>query len=185
MGRRNDDDDRHGDASDADFAHEVGPVQPLKSSRRTDSRPPPPRPIPAQRQRDDREVMETLLHPDSDDWSFETGDELLWLRRGARPNVLTRLRRGRYAIQDSIDLHQMNETTARDVLLRFIAEAERRGLGCVRVVHGKGLRSRGRPKLRPMTGHVLRRHPAVLAFAPCRPIDGGTGATQVLLRRRR
>jgi DNA-nicking Smr family endonuclease len=60
----------------------------------------------------------------------------------------------------------------------------RRGLGCIRVVHGKGLRSRTIPKLKLMTNRLLRRHPAVVAFASCRPADGGTGAVVVLLKSR-
>ena len=102
--------------------------------------------------------------------------------REHRPQrLLRRLRGGFYSTADSIDLHQMSEKTAREVLLRFLAQAGRQRLGCVRIVHGKGLRSRGRPKLKQMTNHVLRRHPAVLAFASCRAVEGGTGAVNVLI----
>ena len=36
-----------------------------------------------------------------------------------------------------------------------------------------------------MTNRVLRKHPRVIAFASCRPVDGGTGATDVLLLKTR
>jgi DNA-nicking Smr family endonuclease len=54
----------------------------------------------------------------------------------------------------------------------------------VRIVHGKGLRSRNGPRLKRLASRLLSRHPAVLAFASCRPVDGGTGAVTVLLKKR-
>ena len=111
---------------------------------------------------------------------LETGEELLYLRPGYPQRLIRRLRRGHFSVADSIDLHQMSENVAREVLLQFLTDAVRRGYGCVRVVHGKGLRSRGLPKLKMMTNSVLRKHPAVIAFASCRPVDGGTGAVNVL-----
>ena len=97
---------------------------------------------------------------------------------------MTRLRRGRYSIGDSLDLHQMNEAVASQSLLNFIDRAAARGIGCVRIIHGKGLRSRNGPKLKLMTRRLLSRHRRVIAFASCRPVDGGTGAVNVLLKSR-
>jgi DNA-nicking Smr family endonuclease len=53
---------------------------------------------------------------------------------------------------------------------------------CVRIVHGKGLRSGAKgPVLRALVNRVLRRSAPVLAFASARQVDGGTGALYVLL----
>ena len=114
---------------------------------------------------------------------METGEELLFLRPGVQKRYLRRLRRGRYSIADSLDLHQMNEATAARVLKEFIEMAAAKRMGCVRIIHGKGLRSRNGPKLKIMTRRLLSRHPLVLAFASCRPVDGGTGAVSILLRK--
>lgn len=147
---------------------------------------PAPRRPPAralQQELDDREVLRELLsHGDPEE--HETGEELLYLRPGYQPGLLRRLRRGHYSIADTIDLHHMDVATARQVLLDFIERSLRGHRSCVRVVHGKGLRSRNLPKLKMMTGRELRRHPRVIAFASCRPVDGGTGATTVLLTAR-
>jgi DNA-nicking Smr family endonuclease len=78
----------------------------------------------------------------------------------------------------------MGVETAKQVLVDFIEQALNRGAGCVRIIHGKGLRSRNLPLLKIMTKHTLRKHPRVVAFASCRPVDGGTGATNVLLSSR-
>jgi DNA-nicking Smr family endonuclease len=52
----------------------------------------------------------------------------------------------------------------------------------VRVVHGKGLRSRGRePVLKGRIRRLLMRRDDVLAFVEPRAIHGGGGAVVVLL----
>jgi DNA-nicking Smr family endonuclease len=54
----------------------------------------------------------------------------------------------------------------------------------VRIVHGKGLRSRATgPVLKALTDRLLRRRDDVIAFASARPALGGTGAVVVLLKR--
>lgn len=164
------------------FKSAMSGVTPLRPQNRLEQRPPAPQPAPTQTQRDEAEVLTELLDPVEDYSILETGEELLYLRPGYPPRLLRRLRRGFFSTADSIDLHNMTEKTARDVLLRFLAEANRYGMGCVRIVHGKGLRSKGPPVLKLMTAKALRRHPAVIAFASCRPVAGGTGAVDVLLR---
>ena len=78
---------------------------------------------------------------------------------------------------------------AEALLARLLPEGERGeavlgDLPSLRVIHGKGLRSADLPKLKLMTASALRKHSGVIAFASCRPVDGGTGATDALLKRR-
>lgn len=164
---------------------EFDDVQPLNAVPRSDSKPPRPAPKPRQRQLDEKAVMAELLETPSDPAGFETGEELLFLRNGFQRRLLTRLRRGQYSISDSFDLHHMNEATASDAIMAFLDQSLDSGFGCVRIVHGKGLRSRNGPVLKLLTRRLLSRHPAVIAFASCKPSDGGTGAVSVLLRNRR
>jgi DNA-nicking Smr family endonuclease len=165
------------------FREAMADVKPLRPADRVE--PPARRPAARalQQELDDREVLRELLTP-GDPEEHETGEELLYLRPGYQPSLLRRLRRGHYSIADTIDLHHMDVATARQVLLDFIECSLRGQRSCIRVVHGKGLRSRNLPKLKLMTGRLLRRHPRVIAFASCRPVDGGTGATTVLLSAR-
>lgn len=164
-----------------DFRAAMSGVQPLRFDNRLVHPRQKPSPIPQQHRRDEASVLRELLQPLDGSEELETGEELLFLRPGYPPRLLRRLRRGHFSVADSIDLHQMSEAVATEVLLRFLADVARRGYGCVRIVHGKGLRSRGLPKLKQMTHRVLRKHPSVIAFASCRPVDGGTGAVNVLL----
>jgi len=165
------------------FREAMADVTPLRRPDRID---PAPRRTPAragQLEKDNREALKELLSQDGDH-ELETGEELLYLRPGYQSRVLRRLRRGHFSIADTVDLHHMDVATARGVLADFIERSVQRRMGCVRVIHGKGLRSPGRPRLKAMANHLLRRHPKVIAFASCRAVDGGTGATCVLLSAR-
>jgi len=104
-------------------------------------------------------------------------------RPDVRTQVLRRLRRGLYPIDDELDLHGLTQTAARDRLAEFIAFHRNAGHRCVRIIHGKGYRSGARgPILKIAVNSWLRRHGGVMAFTTARPIDGGTGAVYVLLR---
>jgi DNA-nicking Smr family endonuclease len=113
-----------------------------------------------------------------------TGEETLSFQRtGVRIQVMRRLRRGLYPIDDELDLHGLSQTAARDRLAEFIARSRDRGCRCVRIIHGKGYRSGARgPVLKTAVNHWLRRHLDVIAFVSARAIDGGAGAMYVLLR---
>jgi DNA-nicking Smr family endonuclease len=110
-------------------------------------------------------------------------------RVGLDPRVLTRLRRGEFAVQAHIDLHGMIQNAAKEALTTFIVESVRKGLRAVLVVHGRGRGSPGgRPVLKHATATWLSQRALsgyVLAFATARPSDGGAGAMYVLLRRER
>lgn len=76
----------------------------------------------------------------------------------------------------------MTASTAHTALHDFIADAQNRRLKCIRLIHGKGLRSNAGPVLKNMVHQALREHDATLAFTSCKPADGGSGAVDVLLR---
>ncbi|MBX3609233.1 MAG: Smr/MutS family protein [Hydrogenophaga sp.] len=166
------------------FQRAVGPVQPLAPHGRVEQFPPRPEPRPLQRERDEAAVMREAL---SDEFDVETllhTDELLSYRRpGLGPDVVRKLREGRWAIQAAIDLHGLRIDEAREALGRFVRESHQHGLRCVRVVHGKGLGSPGRTPV--LKGRVLRwlvQKKEVMAFVQARPAEGGAGALVVLLR---
>lgn len=119
-------------------------------------------------------------------YDLQPGDELIFRRAGVAATVLQRLRRGQYRIEAEIDLHGLTVKEATAQLGAYLREARTRELRCIRVIHGKGLRSGNRgPVLKNTVNALLRRADAVLAFASARPVAGGTGATLVLLARAR
>ncbi|MFW5926682.1 MAG: Smr/MutS family protein [Wenzhouxiangella sp.] len=167
------------------FREAVGPVRRVRSDRHHE-RPPPPRAVPLRRQSDEREVLEELANAPIDFSTAETGEEISFLSPGLQKRVLTRLRRGHWRIQDEIDLHHMNLEAARATIREFLDHAEREGFSCVKIIHGKGLRSGPEgPQLKRLTASLLSRHSRVAAFASAPPHDGGTGAVYILLKARR
>ena len=69
-----------------------------------------------------------------------------------------------------------------------LAEAVRNGERCLRIIHGRGHGSESGPVLKQALPGWLAEHPhgrQVLGFCCARDIEGGTGVTLVLLRRRR
>ncbi len=171
------------DAEDiALFRQAVGPVRRMEEQ---ESGPEKPRPAPRahMRQADEAAVAGDLLQDGHDPAVIEIGEELCYLRAGHSPRLLRRLRRGQFSIQGEVDLHHMNAQAARTSILELLEEAHAEGWRCVRIIHGKGLRSRpGGPVLKGLTDRILRRRSDVVAFASVRPAQGGTGAVVVLLR---
>jgi len=166
------------------FRDAVGQVRRLQS-RRDPSRPRPVHARPKMREADEREVLRELDSPLPLVEGLETGEEIGWLSPGLQQRVLIRLRRGHWSVQDEIDLHQMNVEAAGRSIRIFIEDSLAGGKRCVKIIHGKGLRSGpAGPRLKSVTARVLSRHPKVLAFASAPPTDGGTGAVYVLLKQR-
>lgn len=164
------------------FVEAMADVSPLGPQNRIDPIAKKPPAIARQRELDEKAALEETLHPISDPAELETGEELLFLRPGYQKRILRRLRRGQFSTADTIDLHHMDQATARQVLLDFIAHSVQSGFSCVRIIHGKGLRSKKEPLLKIMTNRILYRHSSVVAYASCRIVDGGTGAVDVLLK---
>ena len=174
------------DISDDDrelFRDAVEDVRRLKKGEPRVHDRPRPSAEPRQTEHSERSVRDELLTHDIDPDAFITGEEMSWLAPGLQTRVLKRLRRGHYSIGAEIDLHQMDVRTARSAVDDFLAESKRRDVRCVRIIHGKGLRSPdGEPVLKRLVAGLLVRRSDVVAFTSARPEDGGTGAVYALLK---
>lgn len=117
--------------------------------------------------------------------ALEAGDVLSYRRAEISPMLLKRLARGEYAAQEELDLHGLSARTAETLLREFLRDCRTHGLGCVRIVHGKGHNSEERlPVLKNLVDRVLRHRADVLAFHSPPAAQGGSGAVLVLLERR-
>ena len=143
-----------------------------------------PKPIAKQFIRDEKQALRDSL---SDDFypahELESGEELLYLRTGQSPDVLSKLRRGFWVVQAHIDLHGLISDEAREYVAEFLGSCKKRNIRCVRIVHGKGLGSRNRePVLKHKLRNWLMQKDEVIAYAQAKPEDGGSGAVIVLLK---
>lgn len=166
------------------FRRAMRDVQPLKRPLRVPPVRRSPRPHAKFARAERNAVLQESLGSGADLYDVQPGDELLFRRAGVPETVLRRLRRGTYRIESEIDLHGLTVNQATAQLSAFLRAARAREWRCVRVIHGKGLRSGTRgPVLKNTVNALLRRSGPVLAFASARPVAGGTGATLVLLAR--
>jgi DNA-nicking Smr family endonuclease len=160
----------------------VGPVQPVKARRRVPLRKPPPSPQARFTRADEQAVLRESLSGPPGEVGLETGEELSFRRPHVPLKVLKDLKRGKYSIQDELDLHGLTANEARIMLRGFMKDVLREGHRCVRIVHGKGLRSGpGGPVLKVKLNTWLPQWDQVLAFTTAPARDGGTGALYLLL----
>lgn len=139
-----------------------------------------PKPL-EQEQEPEREFTEHVADRD-----IETGDELLFSKPGLQKRVFQDLRRGHIQPEASIDLHGLRVREARPVLADFLQSCWDRRFRCVRIIHGKSRGSDGRqPVLKQKVNQWLPQWGEVLAYCSAPRWDGGTGATYVLLRRKK
>ena len=167
------------------FRDAIGDVEPIADDSRVEHQRDRPPPRARQRELDEAEVMRELATYDHDPAWVETGEELLYRAPGINLKTFNRLRRGSFSVEAALDLHAMNENAARRSVDTFLLDCAQQRRRCVKIIHGKGLRSKKRgPVLKQLVGRMLRYHSDVLAFASAPYYDGGTGAVYVLLRRR-
>lgn len=106
-----------------------------------------------------------------------------FLRSGMSRMTLRKLRRGRWPMQDTLDLHGFQSDAARKMLLVFLNEAMQHSLRFVCVIHGKGWQTGGKEGvLKSRVRHWLAQYSEVLAFCEAPQNAGGSGAVCVLLK---
>ena len=166
------------------FRDAVADVQPVRAPDKVMLEKPRPKPFPSQLLRDDREVLKEALSdplPGAED--FETSETSVFIRPGLPKNVARRLRNGYWSVRYELDLHGHTTDEARSELVEFIHRARHNGERCVRIIHGKGLRSQtGEPVLKQKVRHWLMQKDEILAFVEASPANGGSGAVIVLLK---
>ncbi|MGB1581414.1 MAG: Smr/MutS family protein, partial [Nevskiales bacterium] len=174
------------DGPDADtqlFRDLMRDTTPLPDTNRRHQRAVPPKPRARSLEQDEADVMAGLLDHEIDPENFSTGEELEYRRPGVQDRVMRKLRKGQFSVQAELDLHGLTVAQARAELAGFLLHCQREGLRCVRIIHGKGLRSGPRgPVLKSKVALWLSRRDDVLAYCSARPVDGGYGALCVLFR---
>jgi len=126
-----------------------------------------------------RESLSDLFEVDH---YLEEDPALNYSAPGVGNDVMKKLRKGHWPVQDQLDLHGMNRDQARDALGAFLTRAGQRNQRCVCVIHGRGFGSRGQePVLKSMV-HSWLVQTGVVAFCQARNHEGGEGALIVLLR---
>ena len=117
---------------------------------------------------------------DPSHWQEDAGAS--YAVKGSGPELLARLRNGKWPVQAFVDLHGMQRDQARTTLADFLRRSRLARLRCVCVIHGKGINSRDGAVLPEKVRSWLGQSELVQAFCPAQIQDGGAGALQVLLQ---
>jgi len=136
------------------------------------------------RSEDHFEVLKDIVYGKRKIRLSDTGEYREWTRTGTRKDLAKRLHQGDFSIQDYIDLHGLTLIEAEEALRKFLREAIAKQYSCVKVIHGRGLKSPKGPVLKEALTQWLQGpfRKLVLAYATAKDCDGGLGATYVLLK---
>jgi DNA-nicking Smr family endonuclease len=106
---------------------------------------------------------------------------------GINPLTMEKLRSSEFSIQKVLDLHGYTVTEAHALFGEFLRDAIQQGLNCIKIIHGRGLKSRDVPilkeKLKEWIVQAMHRR-WIVAFCSAKMREGGPGATYILLRGR-
>jgi DNA-nicking Smr family endonuclease len=140
-------------------------------------------PVPS-RKDDALDILKRIVKGETRMRLSDTAEYIAWVMPHMRRDIIEKLHRGDYAVQETIDLHGMTLVEAEEALSSFFREAIQRRLFCVKVIHGRGLRSPHGPVLKEALKRLLHRSFSkwVLAYATAKHCDGGLGATYIILR---
>ncbi len=102
------------------------------------------------------------------------------------PLTMEKLRNGEFSVQKVLDLHGYTASDAYVLFEEFLRDAVGAGLNCVKIIHGRGLKSKAGPvlkeKLKEWIVKAMHRK-WVVAFSSSKMCEGGPGATTILLKR--
>lgn len=116
----------------------------------------------------------------------DTQEYVEWTNPEHARIIKEQLQEGRFSVQATLDLHGCTVPEAEEELDAFLQSAFIKTLRCLKIIHGRGLRSLNGPRIkqaviRRLLGRYRKR---VIAFVSARQCDGGLGALYVLLQKR-
>jgi len=115
----------------------------------------------------------------------DTQEYVEWTNSDHHGKLTQRLHEGEFSVQACLDLHGYTVSEAETKLEVFLKNSLTQSLRCVKIIHGRGLRSVKGPQLKGavikrLSGHFRK---DVIAFVTARQCDGGLGALYVLLKK--
>ena len=114
----------------------------------------------------------------------DTQEYVEWINQDYRGAVTRKLHEGKFSVQDYLDLHGLCVEEAENAVGHFLKESRMKGHRCIKIIHGRGLRSPKGPVLKDALIKWLsgRHRKNIICFVTARQCDGGLGALYVLLR---
>jgi len=108
---------------------------------------------------------------------------LEWKQDGVQHAVFSKLRRGGYALEYELDLHQKTVKEAQQAVFKLFQQVRVKNWRCVLISYGKGERSATPGRLKSYVARWLIDHPDVIAYCSAQRNHGGVGSVYVLIRK--
>ena len=137
----------------------------------------------------DREALSVLCEIAEGRMSInlpDTQEYVEWTNPDYHGDLTQQMHEGHFSIQAFLDLHGYTVAEAEAQTEIFLKDSLARGLRCVKIIHGRGLRSIQGPQLKGAVVKKLsgRYRKFIMAYVTARQCDGGLGALYVLLRKK-
>ena len=167
------------------FREAMADVREIQEFRKIPLRKPLGKKLNSQRKDDSLEILRQIINRQKKIRLSDTGEYVEWVRPNIRKDIVQKLHSGHFSVQESIDLHGMTLEEAEEALSAFFQQSLKKTLFCVKVIHGRGLRSPKGPVLKEALMRWLQGsfRKWVLAYSTAKDCDGGLGATYIILRR--
>jgi DNA-nicking Smr family endonuclease len=114
----------------------------------------------------------------------DTQEYVEWVNEDFSGDITRLLHEGRFSVKDCLDLHGLSVEESEEEVEAFFREALKKRYQCVKIIHGRGLRSPRGPVLKETLIKRLsgKYRKYVVAFVTARQCDGGLGALYILLK---
>ena len=131
----------------------------------------------------DFSTLDTIDTPDITTDYVSQKAESTFYRFHVYRKQIKQLKQGGKIIQDTLDLHGLYQKDALEALQVFLSHCHDQQLSYVQIIHGKGNRSKDNiPVLKRLTLNWLQSQKSVTAYCPASISEGGSGATNVLIK---
>ncbi len=165
-----------------DDVQEIAEFRSLACAQRPDGN--GTRRLPRNLEREDIRILSEIAAGERPMHLPDTQEYVEWTNPDYHDTIVPMLHEGRFSVQAFLDLHGFTVAEAEAELDMFFEESFKKGRRCVKIIHGRGLRSVGGPVIKAAVVRRLsgrfRKH--IVAYVTARQCDGGLGALYVLLR---
>lgn len=153
---------------------------------RVANNPPPLEPAPAISPESERRMLEEILDERHGINTIDLPEYMEGYAEDINPLTMEKLRNGEFSVQKVLDLHGYTSEDAEALFEEFLKDSIRSNLRCIKVIHGRGLKSKAGPVLKEkLKGWIMRamHRKWITAFSNAPMKEGGPGATNILLKK--
>ena len=153
---------------------------------RVANNPPPLEPAPATSPESERRMLEHILDERHGINTIDLPEYMEGYAEDINPLTMEKLRNGEFSVQKVLDLHGYTSEDAEALFEEFLKDSIRSNLRCIKVIHGRGLKSKAGPVLKEkLKGWIMRamHRKWITGFSNAPMKEGGPGATNILLKK--